>query len=88
MPRIKHHFVDVVVSRSMDFQSYLASLPSCVLPHLKQTLDWNHGGVETDLHEIADRMIKWEEKLSAPLGLTDVDVHDIVLGIQSLELQR
>ena len=50
--------------------------------------DWGHKGVETDLYEVADHMIKWEEMLSAPLGLTEVDIHDITVGMRGLVLQR
>ena len=51
-------------------------------------MDWGHEGVDKDLNEIADQMIEWEEKLSAPLGLTGVDIHDITEGGLSLVLQR
>ncbi len=68
--------------------SYVSSLPACAHHHLEQQLDSDNNGVEVDLHEIADHMIKWEEKLSAPLGLTEVDIYDITEGIRSLALQR
>ena len=67
---------------------YVATLPASARPHLELQLDWGHGGVETDLCEIAHVMLNWEVKLSSPLGLTDVDVHDITRGISNLELQR
>lgn len=51
-------------------------------------LDWDHNGVDVDLNEIAYVMIYWEEKLVAPLGLSEVEIHDIVNSISSLELQR
>ena len=66
----------------------MSSLPACARPHLELQLDSDNNGVETDLHEIADHMIRWEEKLSAPLGLTERDVHDITEGIRSIALQR
>ncbi len=69
-------------------ESYVSSLPPCAYPYLEIELDSGHEGVETDLHEIASHMIKWEEKLSAPLGLTEVEFHDITKGIESLVLQR
>ena len=72
----------------LDFASYVSSLPAYARPHLELQLDWGHEGVETDLCEVAEHMIKWEEKLSAPLGLTEVDIHDITAGIRSLVLQR
>ena len=66
----------------------MLSLPACARPHLELQLDWGHRGVEADLYEIADHMIEWEEKLVVPLGLTDIDVHDINEGIRNLKLQR
>ena len=71
-----------------DFQSYLLSLPPCARPHLERELDWGHEGVDKDLSEIAVWMIKWEEKLAVPMGLTEVDIHDITVGIRSLVMQR
>ena len=46
-------------------------------PHLEWQLDLGHGGVDRDLNEIADHSLDWEEKLSAPLGLTAIDISDI-----------
>ena len=70
---------------------YVWTLPASARPHLELQLDWGHGGVETDLCEIAHVMLDWEVKLSTHLGLTEVDVHDITRGIMligNLELQR
>ncbi len=65
------------------------SLPPGAHPHLELQLNRGHEGVESDLYEIAEHMLRWEEMLSAPLGLTEVDVHDITKGIHSLVvLQR
>ena len=66
----------------------MSSLSPAARPHLELQLDCDHEGVETDLYEIADHMIKWEKKLSSLLGLTEVDMHDIKEGIHSLVLQR
>ncbi len=60
-----------------DFPAYVSSLPAGARPHLELQLDWGHEGVDFDLNEIADVMLGWEGKLSAHLGLTDVDIHDI-----------
>ena len=49
----------------------------CVLQLLEQQLDWDHGGVDVDLNEIADHMLDWEERLSTHLGLTHIDISDI-----------
>lgn len=59
------------------FEAYVSSLPTRVHPHLKQVLDWDHGGVDIDLMEIAHHMLHWEERLSPYLELTEVDIHDI-----------
>ena len=67
---------------------YVWTLPASARPHLELQLDWGHGGVETDLCEIAHVMLDWEVKLSTHLGLTEVDVYDITRGISNLELQR
>ena len=66
----------------------MAILPASARPHLELQLDWGHGGVETDLCEIAHVMLDWEVKLYSSLGLTKVDVHDIRRGTSNLELQR
>ena len=70
-----------------DYQSYLSRLPVDAHLHLEQQLDWGHGGVDRDLNEIADHLLDWEEKLSAPLGLTATDISDIE-AINSRPLQR
>ena len=56
---------------------YVWTIPPSIRPHLERHLDWGHGGVETDLCEIAHHMLDWEERLCTHLGLTEVDVHDI-----------
>ena len=66
----------------------MATLPASARPHLELQLDWGHGGVETDLCEIAHVMLDWKVKLSTHLDLTEVDVHDIMRGISNPELQR
>ena len=55
----------------------MSSLSSCVHPLLEKLLDWDHGGVDVNLNEIADHMLDWEDRLSAHLGLTRIDVKDI-----------
>ena len=60
-----------------DFQSYISSLPKSTLQYLECVLDWDHGGVNKDLNEIAYKMIHWEEKLSDLLELNEIDIHDI-----------
>ena len=61
-----------------DFAAYVSSLPANAHPHLELQLDHDHGGVDKDLFEIAKHMLGWEEKLHTHLGLTQVDVHDII----------
>ena len=60
-----------------DFSAYVSSLPPPARPHLELQLDSDHNGVEMDLHQIAEHMLKWEEKLSAHLGLTPADIDNI-----------
>ena len=67
---------------------YVSTLPAGACPHLDLQLDWDNGGVEIDLSQIAHHMLDWELKLSTHLGLTEVDVHDITRSISDLELQR
>ena len=55
----------------------MSSLSPCVHPLLERQLDWDHGGVDVDLNEIADHMLDWEERLSAHLELTRIDINDI-----------
>ena len=47
------------------------------MPHLELQLDSGRNGVEMDLHQIADHMFEWEEKLSAHLGLTPADISNV-----------
>ena len=71
-----------------EFQAYLSSLPSTAHIHLGKELDWDNEGVDRDLNEIAYVMLEWEEKLSAPMKLTDIDIHDIKANHLIAELQR
>ena len=56
----------------------MSSLSPRVHPLLEQQLDWDHGGVDIDLNEIADHMLDWEDRLSARLGLTNTAINDII----------
>ena len=60
------------------FPAYVSSLPANARPYLELQLDHDHGGVDKDLCEIAEHMLGWEEKLHTHLGLTHVNVHDII----------
>ena len=61
---------------SLDF--YVSSLPTkAVSLYLDKVLDWDQGGVEAHLDEIAYQMIEWEQKLAVKLEMTEVDIHDI-----------
>ena len=55
----------------------MSSLPSSAHPLLDMQLDWESGGVERDLAEVAQHLLDWEEKLSTHLGLTPIDISDI-----------
>ena len=67
---------------------YISSLPACARPHLELQLDYGHEGVNKDLSEIAYHMLGWDNKLSAYLGLTDIDIHDISRDFQGQINQR
>ena len=56
---------------------YLSSLSDAAQLYLDKVLDWDQGGVDTHLNEIAYAMIDWETKLSSLLKLTDVQIHDL-----------
>ena len=62
----------------LDSTTYVSSLPVNARPHLELQLDHDNGGVDKDLYEIAEHMLGWEEKLHTHLGLTRVNVHDII----------
>lgn len=67
----------------------MSSLPVSVRCYLCRQLDWDHEGVEKDLHKIADSMLNWEEDLSAALCLTAVDINDIkAVHLNNPALQR
>ena len=67
----------------------MSSLPAGVQRYLDEVLDWDQKGVDKDLMEIAHHMLGWEEQLSALLGLTQVDIHDIKeIYFKQPELQR
>ena len=59
------------------YSDYVSILPSHVRPHLKKQLDRDNKGVDIDLCDIAENMIKWEERLAVPLGLTEIEIYDI-----------
>ena len=56
---------------------YLASYNLTSSLHLVKIIDWNNGGVEKDLIEIAKHLTEWEEKLVSPLGITHTEKNDI-----------
>ena len=67
----------------------MSSLLAGVQRYLDEVLDWDQKGVDKDLVEIAHHMLGWEEQLSALLGLTQVDIHDIKeIHFKQPELQR
>jgi hypothetical protein len=72
-----------------EVQSYLSEFELSNCPCLEQRLDSDGRGVESDLIEIAMQIPDWEEKLVAPLQLTQVHVSDIKRRNQNCpELQR
>ena len=56
--------------------AYVESLPVDRRSHLEHVLDWNHGGLDSDLIEISQHMLDWEE-LAIPLNLSAADVSSI-----------
>lgn len=51
-------------------------------------LDSGNSGTEKDLEEIAHQMLDWEVKLSAHLGLTEVNLADIKHDYKKAEEQK
>ena len=45
---------------------------------LKMKLDFQHKGVEKHLAEIADAFVDWDTKLANLMGLTRIEVSDIL----------
>ena len=70
------------------FSLYLSSLPADAVPYLDKQLDWDQGGVDRHLNAIADTMIDWEEKLSALMCLTPVEISDLKGENSKLILRR
>ena len=68
-------FLSIYADREV--QLYLSIFEISSSCHLKEELDWNSGGVDSDLIEIANEITDWEEKLVARLELTPVHVSDI-----------
>ena len=60
-----------------ELSSYTSSLPASAQTYLDRQLDWDQEGVDRHLNLIAESMIDWETKLSTPLGLTEVQIHDL-----------
>ncbi len=68
---------------------YVSKLDPSVRQYLKRKLDWNTGGVDRDLSEIAGHIPDWEAKLAAKMGLNNVAIHDIIAqNSKSEALQR
>lgn len=59
------------------YEEYVSLLPECARKYLKEQLDWDNKGVDHDLNDIADKMHDWEEKLSAKLELTPIEIGDL-----------
>ena len=61
----------------LEVQSHLSKHHLSDCPHLNERLDYDNGGVDSDLIEIASKIPEWEEKLVVQLKLTSVQVSDI-----------
>ena len=67
----------------------MSRLPESAQKCLNDQLDWDHAKVvDHDLNDIAKVMIGWEEKLSAPLNLSAVEIHDLKAKEPDPELLR
>ena len=84
-----HLIIYTIVNAVPDYQAYLSFLSPRVHPLLEKQLYWDHGGVDVDLNEIADHMLDWEDRLSAHLGLTRIDINHIKeIHLHQPRLQR
>ena len=54
----------------------MESLPADSRSHLEDLLDWDHGGLHSDLIEISQHILNWEE-LAAHLNLSTADISSI-----------
>ena len=52
-------------------------MPSDAHPYLDKQLDWDNGGVDKDLNEMAREMVEWEERLSTHLEMKHSEIQDI-----------
>ena len=69
---------NAVGDRSSIYWEHVNSIPAGNRRKLSKELDFESGNLDVHLGEIADSMINWREKLATPLGLTAVDVHNIM----------
>ena len=56
--------------------AYVESLPGHCRYYLEQILDWDHSGFDSDLIEISQHILDWEE-LETHLNLSPADINSI-----------
>ncbi len=66
-----------------NYRQYKNSIPDKNRYKLKNKLDFENRGVDEHLVEIAKSMIKWNEDLAIPLGLSEAEVHTIISDNQN-----
>ena len=60
-----------------DLESYFVSVPQRNRFMLDKKIDFDHGGVQTDLGIIASSMDEWEGNIAEQLQLTKPDIEAI-----------
>ena len=65
----------------------MSRLPPAAHFYLHKIVDFDHGRVYKDLHQISHNMLNWDS-LAPQLGLDDVDVTNIKHGHHTAKEQR
>ena len=70
------------------YADYVRRIPPNNQYKLDKKVDFEHHGVDRDLHEIAKNMKNWDGDIAPPLGLTPVEISDIQESIRKPQMQR
>ena len=70
------------------YADYVRRIPPNNQYKLGKKVDFEHHGVERDLHEIAKNMKNWDSDIAPPLGLTPVEISDIQESLRKPQRQR
>ena len=65
------------MAASTDLENYFGSVPQQNRYKLDKKLDFDHGGVQTDLGIIANSMDEWEGNIAEQLQLTRPEIQAI-----------